>query len=309
LRRGAGGIGAAGRPWRREGLVVCSLAAHLAAVVAASALVPSPNGAVGGIAEGMVVAEAIAEGTDGAGGSAPVAETREPTPPDPGPEDAATSQARPRDAVPAADPPADAPPPEPAASAIAETPSGDPVVRPPPPSPVIERGAPPPADPPRRPRPAAEPHRRPVAKSAVAASRRARDRAKTAAADAASRPAASSADATANGTAEGGRGSAGSPGHAVAGASLASYGALVAAEINRHKYYPASARSAGIGGTLVVVFTIGAGGTVVSHAITRSSGSRELDATVPAMMAATHVPPPPNGRFRGSITLHFSLSP
>ncbi|NLH83347.1 MAG: TonB C-terminal domain-containing protein, partial [Phyllobacteriaceae bacterium] len=48
---------------------------------------------------------------------------------------------------------------------------------------------------------------------------------------------------------------------------------------------------------------------VVSHAITRSSGSPDLDAAVASIMAATHVPPPPNGRFRGSITLHFALTP
>ncbi|GAB1715828.1 MAG: hypothetical protein NTAFB05_08700 [Nitrobacter sp.] len=89
--------------------------------------------------------------------------------------------------------------------------------------------------------------------------------------------------------------------------SRSAYGALVSAEINRHKTYPASARSAGIAGSVGVVFSVGASGAIVSHSITRSSGNGALDAAVHGMMAAAHPPPPPGGHFRGSVTIHFNL--
>lgn len=95
-------------------------------------------------------------------------------------------------------------------------------------------------------------------------------------------------------------------GEALAGAR-ANYGAIVAAELNRHKFYPPGARAAGETGSVGVTFVIGASGRVVSHAITRSSGSSALDGAVNRMMATAHAPPPPGGSFRGSININFNL--
>jgi periplasmic protein TonB len=91
--------------------------------------------------------------------------------------------------------------------------------------------------------------------------------------------------------------------------SLSAYGALVSAEINRHKFYPPEARGTGAVGNVGVVFTIGPAGTVISHSITRSSGNAAIDAAVHTMMAAVQLPIPPGGQFLGSIVIKFSLSP
>jgi len=90
--------------------------------------------------------------------------------------------------------------------------------------------------------------------------------------------------------------------------SNAAYAALVSAEINRHKHYPAGAREAGAGGAVGVVFSIGPSGAITSHVITRSSGNGAIDATVRQMLAASHPPPPPGGHFRGSVTISFNLA-
>lgn len=88
-------------------------------------------------------------------------------------------------------------------------------------------------------------------------------------------------------------------------AAAASYASLVAGEIRRHRHYPAVAREANITGVVVVSFTIGSSGAVVSHSIVRSSGHAVLDGAVRDMMAAVHLPPPPGGMFRSSIPVRF----
>jgi periplasmic protein TonB len=90
--------------------------------------------------------------------------------------------------------------------------------------------------------------------------------------------------------------------------SNAAYAALVSAEINRHKHYPASARDAGAAGAVGVVFTVGSSGAIVVHSITRSSGNSAIDAEVHQMLAAAHPPPPPGGSFRGRVTISFNLA-
>jgi protein TonB len=91
------------------------------------------------------------------------------------------------------------------------------------------------------------------------------------------------------------------------GMSRGAYASLLAAEVARHKVYPAAARAAQATGSVGVTFTVGASGRVVSHSITRSSGNAALDAAVHAMMAAVHAPPPPGGVFRSSTNVNFSL--
>jgi protein TonB len=89
---------------------------------------------------------------------------------------------------------------------------------------------------------------------------------------------------------------------AASGEDLAAYGASVFSEIARHK------SSGGGSGSVGVVFTVGAGGRIVSHSIVKSSGDADLDARVHAMMEAVQAPPPPGGRFTGRITIRFNGS-
>ena len=87
----------------------------------------------------------------------------------------------------------------------------------------------------------------------------------------------------------------------------ASYASLLAAELARHKVYPAAARAAGVTGSVGVAFTVGPSGEVIDDAITRSSGDAALDGAVRAMMAAVRAPPPPGGLFRATTTVTFAL--
>lgn len=91
--------------------------------------------------------------------------------------------------------------------------------------------------------------------------------------------------------------------------TAAQYAALVSAEINRRKHYPAEARRRGERGAVAVSFVVGRSGQIVSHAITRSSGSAALDASAASMVAAARLPPPPDGLFRGSIQVTFRVRP
>lgn len=95
-------------------------------------------------------------------------------------------------------------------------------------------------------------------------------------------------------------------GQAVRAARL-NYGAIISAELNRHKAYPAAARARREMGSVGVSFTVGGSGRIVSHSIYSSSGSSSLDGEVVAMMTAARAPPPPGGIFHGSIVVHFTL--
>lgn len=88
----------------------------------------------------------------------------------------------------------------------------------------------------------------------------------------------------------------------------ANYRSIVAAELNRRKFYPPAARSSGAQGVVVVTFTIGADGRVARHAISRSSGQPLLDGAVRQMMTALSLPPPPGGRFRATVPIRFDIA-
>jgi len=90
-------------------------------------------------------------------------------------------------------------------------------------------------------------------------------------------------------------------------ASRASYGSRLSDEIARHKVYPPSARERGVEASVMVKVTVGADGRVVSHSLIRPSGDADIDAEIPAMLAAVVAPPPPDGHFTGSLTIHFDL--
>ncbi len=89
--------------------------------------------------------------------------------------------------------------------------------------------------------------------------------------------------------------------------STASYAALVAGELNRHKAYPESARAAGASGSVGVAFTIGPSGHATSIAVTSSSGNAALDSAARQAVASIRAPPPPGGVFHTATTLRFSL--
>lgn len=88
----------------------------------------------------------------------------------------------------------------------------------------------------------------------------------------------------------------------------ANYRSIVAAELNRRKFYPPAARAIGAHGVVVVTFTVGASGRVVHHAIRRSSGQVVLDRAVHQIMAAISLPPPPGNRFRATVPIRFDIT-
>ena len=100
---------------------------------------------------------------------------------------------------------------------------------------------------------------------------------------------------------------AGAPNGSAQRAARANYGAIISAELNRHKFYPPAARARDETGSVGVSFSVGGSGRIASHSIYSSSGSSALDGAVHAMMASAHAPPPPGGSFHGSIVIHFNL--
>ena len=90
--------------------------------------------------------------------------------------------------------------------------------------------------------------------------------------------------------------------------SRGNYAGLLAAELRRHQFYPAAARSQGATGSVGVAFTVGPSGRVVRQSITQSSGSTALDGAARAMMSAVQTPPPPGGSFSTSTTIRFHLN-
>jgi len=102
------------------------------------------------------------------------------------------------------------------------------------------------------------------------------------------------------------------PGNAAASRAMPEYRALIAAHLQRHKQYPAAARSGGQQGTVVVSFTIDRNGRVVSRNLARSSGSSILDTEVMAMIArANPMPPFPSAvtesQMAFSVPIRFSV--
>lgn len=92
-----------------------------------------------------------------------------------------------------------------------------------------------------------------------------------------------------------------------AGASRASYAALVVAEIQAHRFYPSSARERGEQGAVGVSFTIGPGGRVAAASVVRPSGFTELDDAARQIVRSIAPPPPPGGSFTASTTIRFHV--
>ena len=89
--------------------------------------------------------------------------------------------------------------------------------------------------------------------------------------------------------------------------AAANYRAIVAAELNRRKFYPASARSSGIEGVVVVSFTVGSAGTVIGKTIVRSAEQPILDDAARQIMATLSLPTPPGGTFRATVPTQFDM--
>lgn len=65
----------------------------------------------------------------------------------------------------------------------------------------------------------------------------------------------------------------------------------LSAWLERHKLYPESARQRGEQGVVMLRFHITRSGQVLDHAVIRSSGYPDLDASVEAMMRGVVLPP------------------
>lgn len=86
-------------------------------------------------------------------------------------------------------------------------------------------------------------------------------------------------------------------------ANASSYNALVLAHLQRHRVYPAEARSRGVTGVSTVRFTLSASGAVVSVSLSRGSGAAILDQAAVAMVRrASPFPAIPPGLGRSSMS-------
>ena len=99
--------------------------------------------------------------------------------------------------------------------------------------------------------------------------------------------------------ARGNAGRAGTPGNSLSGAA---YAGKVRAILQ------ARANALGIEdqeGSVGLSFVIGGSGRMESHAITRTSGSASVDRMIRGMMASASFPPPPGGRFSGTVNIRI----
>jgi|GEM_PF-3551431 len=97
-------------------------------------------------------------------------------------------------------------------------------------------------------------------------------------------------------------------GEAATASDLDAYLAIVRQRIERERRYPSSARRAGVEGTATVALEIGSDGSLVSHTITRGSGSFDLDRAAQRMVRrAAPFPTPPSTPFRVTLPIEFAL--
>ncbi|WDF70929.1 TonB family protein [Novosphingobium sp. KACC 22771] len=86
------------------------------------------------------------------------------------------------------------------------------------------------------------------------------------------------------------------------------YGTLVALELNRLKRYPATARAAHISGAVTFAYVVDAKGRITRTDLVRSSGYGDIDEAAAALFDAAHLPPPPEGQFRSTVTIRYALT-
>lgn len=75
-----------------------------------------------------------------------------------------------------------------------------------------------------------------------------------------------------------------------------------------HRLLQARANALGlehVTGTVGLTFTIDDSGRIISHAITLASGDQHIDRAMKRLMTTTVFPPPPGGRFSGTVTIRI----
>jgi periplasmic protein TonB len=94
---------------------------------------------------------------------------------------------------------------------------------------------------------------------------------------------------------------------------MANYAGLASAHLRRHQQYPAAARSGGITGSGVVIFSISGTGNVTSVSVLHSTGSQVLDQEMTAMVRrSSPFPAPPDGqpkKYSSPIVFGLTRSP
>ena len=94
-------------------------------------------------------------------------------------------------------------------------------------------------------------------------------------------------------------------------AQIASWHRRIAQQVERHKGYPASARTRHETGTAQLAFTLDRNGKIVTSRIVRTSGSAALDQeTIDTVRRAQPFPPPPNmpgETFEFTVPIRFNI--
>lgn len=85
--------------------------------------------------------------------------------------------------------------------------------------------------------------------------------------------------------------------------SSAEYRSIVNARLAARRSAIQARAGSGVKGRVVISFTIGSGGSVVSASVSQSSGNARLDSAARAMVASTSFPPPPGGHFRNGVPI------
>ena len=89
--------------------------------------------------------------------------------------------------------------------------------------------------------------------------------------------------------------------------ALIEYATIVSTTVNRLKFYPPEARQRGHSGRVDVSFLVDASGRISERSVARTSGNDALDRAALRMLTEARLPPPPNGAFRGRITIDFRV--
>jgi protein TonB len=87
----------------------------------------------------------------------------------------------------------------------------------------------------------------------------------------------------------------------------AGYRGALAQWLETHKHYPESARERGEEGRAILRFRVDRSGRVLKYTLARSSGYRDLDAAVEAMMRGAQLPPFPEDMSAASIEVTVAV--
>jgi protein TonB len=85
------------------------------------------------------------------------------------------------------------------------------------------------------------------------------------------------------------------------------YGAMISAWLERHKYYPESARQRGEEGGVKLRFRVDRFGRVLAYRLLEGTGYADLDAGIDQMMRGAQLPPFPAGMTQSQIEIQVKL--